>query len=176
MIRPRFLIRPTNAVGGALDSATMSSPVVPAQLGHYRLAPMSRSLAIMTVVLWGIPLVFAVIAVTTDFLPAMIFMIAMTVFIAGIYCWTWIRFRPSEFVLGDGAMEVIWPAKRRQVPYVGMHSAKIITRRELKDLVGFGMRVGAGGLWGAFGWLWTTKRDRPDVHLTPRSLHLDRAR
>lgn len=127
---------------------------------------MSRSLAIMTVVLWGIPLVFAVIAVTTDFLPAMIFMIAMTVFIAGIYCWTWIRFRPSEFVLGDGAMEVIWPAKRRQVPYVGMHSAKIITRRELKDLVGFGMRVGAGGLWGAFGWLWTTKRGIVQMYIS----------
>lgn len=120
----------------------------------------------MTVVLWGVPLVFAAIAVTTDYLPGRIFMIAMTVFIVATFGWTWVRFRPSEFVLGDGAMEVVWPAKRREVPYAGMHSARIITNRELKDLVGFGMRVGAGGLWGAFGWLWTTKRGIVQMYIS----------
>lgn len=127
---------------------------------------MSRSLAIMTVVVWGVPLVFAAIALTTDYAPARIFMIAMTVFIVATYGWTWARFRPSKFVLGASGMEVVWPAKRRSVPYAGMHSARIISRGELKDLVGFGMRVGAGGLWGAFGWLWTTKRGIVQMYIS----------
>ncbi|RIK07260.1 MAG: hypothetical protein DCC49_10525 [Acidobacteria bacterium] len=90
----------------------------------------------------------------------------MTVFIVGTFAWTWVRFRPTTFVLGSNAMEVIWPAKRRQVTYASMRSVRIATSRELKDLVGFGMRVGAGGLWGAFGWLWTTKRGIVQMYIS----------
>lgn len=93
-------------------------------------------------------------------------MIVMTVFIVATFGWTWVRFRPSKFILGDSGMEVVWPAKRRLVPYVGMHSARTISRGELKELVGFGMRVGAGGLWGAFGWLWTTKRGIVQMYIS----------
>jgi hypothetical protein len=35
---------------------------------------------------------------------------------------------------------------------------RLIDRDELRREVGWGMRVGAGGLWGGFGWLWTTRR------------------
>jgi len=28
------------------------------------------------------------------------------------------------------------------------------------------MRVGAGGLWGAFGWLWTTKRGTVQMYIS----------
>jgi hypothetical protein len=35
---------------------------------------------------------------------------------------------------------------------------RLIDRDELRRQVGWGMRVGAGGLWGGFGWLWTTRR------------------
>ena len=33
-----------------------------------------------------------------------------------------------------------------------------VDRQELRRDVGWGMRVGAGGLWGGFGWLWTSRR------------------
>src|SRR5262249_13219822 len=40
--------------------------------------------------------------------------------------------------------------------------AKGDTRREL----GFGMRIGAGGLWGGFRWLWTTRRGLLDLYVS----------
>jgi hypothetical protein len=36
--------------------------------------------------------------------------------------------------------------------------ARVLSGREFRDRVGFAMRIGAGGLWGGFGWLWTSRR------------------
>jgi hypothetical protein len=33
-----------------------------------------------------------------------------------------------------------------------------IGKEELRRKIGWGLRVGAGGLWGGFGWLWTKDR------------------
>ena len=33
-----------------------------------------------------------------------------------------------------------------------------MTRADLRQEIGWGMRIGAGGLWGGFGWLWTARR------------------
>jgi hypothetical protein len=33
-----------------------------------------------------------------------------------------------------------------------------VDNAELRAMAGAGMRIGVGGLWGGFGWLWTTHR------------------
>jgi hypothetical protein len=75
-----------------------------------------------------------------------------------IYGWVWTRFRPTAFVVHPHALEVIWPLKRREIRRDQISAVRLIDRQELRRQVGWGMRVGAGGLWGGFGWLWTERR------------------
>jgi Bacterial PH domain len=75
-----------------------------------------------------------------------------------IYGWVWTRFRPTAFVVHPHALEVIWPLKRREIRREQISAVRLIDSRELRRQVGWGMRVGAGGLWGGFGWLWSSRR------------------
>lgn len=75
-----------------------------------------------------------------------------------IYGWVWTRFRPTAFVVHAGTLEVVWPLKRRHIRRDQISAVCLIDRQELRRRVGWGMRVGAGGLWGGFGWLWTSRR------------------
>ncbi len=119
----------------------------------YRLAPMSPEIAVLTVVLLPLPLVFlALAALWTPLL------LAPALFILVIYAWIWLLSRPTAFVVHPRTLEVTWPLKRREIPRDDIQAVRVIDRPTLRREVGWGMRVGAGGLFGAFGYLWTTKR------------------
>ncbi|MBI5247837.1 MAG: hypothetical protein HY923_11730 [Elusimicrobia bacterium] len=98
------------------------------------------------------------------------------VFIGGIYAWIWLLFRPTSFDVGRDEIEVVWPLKRRVIARGGITSARIVDAKELKREVGWGARVGAGGLWGGFGWLWTTRRGIVQMYIsrTDRFVWLER--
>jgi hypothetical protein len=119
----------------------------------FPLAPMSRSLMVMTLVLLALPLGFlaaAALGLSQLMGPGLLMVI--------IYGWIWLRFRPTRFVVRPDLVEVVWPLKRRRIPRAGIASVRLIDRQDLKREVGWGMRVGAGGLWGGFGWLATRRR------------------
>jgi len=78
--------------------------------------------------------------------------------LVAIYALVWLRFRPRCFVVRSGSIDVIWPLKRRQIPRAGISRVRLIDKDELRRETGWRMRVGAGGLWGGFGWLWTQRR------------------
>ncbi len=87
-------------------------------------------------------------------------------FLIALYAWVWFRFRPSQLTVHEGGLQVIWPLKCRNIPRETIASVRVIDRRELKREIGWGMRVGAGGLWGAFGWLWTQRRGVIQMYVT----------
>jgi hypothetical protein len=119
----------------------------------FRLAPMSPVILVLTIVLWLIPVVFLLPVARGSWV-----LVPAAAFVLAIYAWIWLRFRPTLFVTTPDALEVVWPLKRASVPRHTITGLRTMTARELRDEVGFGMRVGAGGLWGGFGWLWTTRR------------------
>jgi hypothetical protein len=61
---------------------------------------------------------------------------------------------------------VIWPLKRRHLPRESIASARVIDRQELKREIGWGVRVGAGGIWGGFGLLWTKRRGVVQMYIS----------
>ena len=63
-------------------------------------------------------------------------------------------------------LEVIWPLKRRELPREAIVNARVIDAQELRAEIGTGMRVGAGGLWGGFGWLWTKRRGIVQMYIS----------
>jgi len=127
----------------------------------FPLAPMSGSLRVLSLVLLALPLAFlagVALGISTLRGPALLVTI--------IYAWIWLRFRPSGFIVGPDLLVVVWPLKRRQIPRREIASVRLIDRRELQREIGWGMRVGAGGLWGGFGWLWTRNRGIVQMYIS----------
>jgi hypothetical protein len=130
-------------------------------MNSYRLAPMSRDILIVTLVLLALPVLFVGVAVSGRNIlmgPGLLLII--------IYAWVWLRFRPTLFVVHPRELEVIWPLKRRRLSRDGITEVHLIDKAELRRKVGFGMRVGAGGLWGGFGWLWSARRGIVQMYIS----------
>jgi hypothetical protein len=126
---------------------------------EFRLAPMSPLIRGLTIGLLVLPAIFLAAAYA---FPGGRWgaspLIAPAVFLVAIYAWVWLGFRPTRFVVKPDAIDVIWPLKRRTIARSGIREVTLVDVAELKRRVGWGARVGAGGLWGGFGWLWTQKR------------------
>lgn len=114
---------------------------------------MSSGIRALTVVLLLLP-----VALLLGALAASSTLLGPLAFVGLIYAWVWLRFRPTAFVIRSNALEVIWPLKSRQIPRAHIKEVRLINRAELRRMVGWAARVGAGGLWGGFGWLWTQRR------------------
>ena len=127
----------------------------------FRLAPMSSMIRGLTLILLAIPLAFfAAALVGTSRL------VGPAVLVVVIYSWVWLRFRPTVFVVRQDVLEVIWPFKRRQIERVNIAGVRTIDNMELRREVGWCVRMGAGGLWGGFGWLWTQRRGIVQMYLS----------
>jgi hypothetical protein len=127
----------------------------------FPLAKMSASILTLTLVLFGLPVGFLIGAQLGEqalFVPA----VALIV----IYAWVWLRLRPSRFTVQRGGLEVIWPLRRRKIAGEEISSVRIVDRRALKKEIGWGIRIGAGGLWGGFGWLWTKRRGLVQMYIS----------
>jgi hypothetical protein len=127
----------------------------------FRPAQMSPLVLTLTLLLLALPLAFLVGALFGRRLLA-----APAVFLIATYAWVWLRFRPSQFIVHRGGLQVIWPLKRRDIPRGDISNVRVVDRQELKREIGWGMRVGAGGLWGGFGWLWTKRRGVVQMYVT----------
>ena len=126
----------------------MSTPTT-----SFRLAPMSPLILVLTLFLLALPAAFLALSANRGSwlaLPALLLL--------GIYAWVWLWFRPTLFEVHPDVLEVIWPLRRRQLRREEISEVKHVDKDELRRRTGWGMRVGAGGLWGGFGWLLTEKR------------------
>lgn len=127
----------------------------------YRLAPMSPVILVITLVLLALPVGFFIAAM----MGARVH-VAPCLIVTIIYAWIWLRFRPSSFVVHDKSLDIIWPLKRRVISRDSICGARLLDREELKQEIGWGMRVGTGGLGGGFGWLWTKRRGLVQMYVS----------
>jgi hypothetical protein len=122
------------------------------------MSPLILAVTAFLLALPGSFLVAALVAGPPLALPALL-MIA-------IYAWVWLRFRPSRFVVQSRTLEVVWPLRRRSIARDQIAAVRIVDAQELRREIGFGVRVGAGGLFGGFGWLWTRRRGRVQMYVS----------
>lgn len=127
----------------------------------FRLAPMSPMILVLTLVLLALPVGF-LIAV----LAGARFHLATCVFVTAVYAWIWSRFRPTRFVVHEQAFEAIWPLKHRVISRSSISGARLLDQDALKQEIGWGIRVGACGLGGGFGWLWTKRRGIVHIYVS----------
>ena len=127
----------------------------------YRLARMSLLILVPTWIFLAAPLVLLVGAVLGRHQ-----LLAAALVLFAIDAWVWLRFRPSRFTVQGSGLEVLWPLKRRHLPRESILSACVLDKQELRRKIGWGLRVGAGGIWGGFGWLLTTRRGVVQIYIS----------
>jgi len=69
----------------------------------------------------------------------------------------WLLWRPSVFEVDATGLRIRWPLRLRAIPARDIAEAVVLSRDAFRREFGWGMRIGAGGLWGGFGWLYTRK-------------------
>jgi hypothetical protein len=143
-------------------SASTGAPAV------FRLAPMTRDLAVMTRIALVLP--FGLLgAASLDAGPARAGLVVAVGLTLLVYGGVWFFGRPTQFEIDDRVLRIVWPARRREIPRRIVRDARIVTGAEFRQQYGFGARIGAGGLWGGFGLLktrsttfslWISRTDR----------------
>ena len=127
----------------------------------YRLAPMSPLIAALTGVLLLLPVVFILSARFTR--PVLL---VPGLLLVAMYLWVWLWFRPTRFEVHADRLEIVWPLRRVSIPRGEIASVRLIDSAALKRDIGWGLRVGAGGLWGGFGWLYTKHRGKVRLYVS----------
>lgn len=127
----------------------------------FELAPMSTPILTLTAFLLALPVAFLV----SSLFGAPWLVIPAGLMVA-IYAWVWLRFRPSRFLVHRRGLQVIWPLKARTIPAKDISHVRVVDTEELKREIGWGMRIGAGGLWGGFGLLRTKRRGLVQMYIS----------
>jgi hypothetical protein len=127
----------------------------------FRIAPMSRAIRILTLLVLAIPLVF--LALALRFGAPLLWPAA----IVGVLCLaTWLAARPAHFVVDAARLRICFPLWTRFVARASIASARVVDDAALRSELGLALRVGVGGLWGGFGWLWSTKRRWVEMYVS----------
>lgn len=125
----------------------------------FALAPMSPPFWWLTLGLCLLPAALGLAALTGARMlavPALLLLL--------LYGAVWAFARPRLFAAAPGLLDIVFPAWRRSTADVT--SASLITTREFQETFGWAMRIGVGGLWGGFGWLWTSRRGLIEFYIS----------
>jgi hypothetical protein len=128
----------------------------------FPLAPMSPFIVVLTGIVLAVPGVLGLAAVWSG-QPVML---GVAGAIAGLCATVWLWARPNRFEVSAGGLTVVWPLRRRFIPRDRIAAVRLVDRSDLRREMGWGARVGVGGLWGQFGWAWTARRGWVDTYIS----------
>jgi hypothetical protein len=117
----------------------------------FALAPMSPAFRWLTIALFGLPVLFLVLAWRGE-LPFVVLFGVLALYLA-----TYVFWRPTRFDVSRGQLDVVFPGWTRRLQAHTLAGARAFTLADFRREFGWGLRIGIGGLWGGFGWLWTRR-------------------
>jgi len=117
---------------------------------------MSRDLRALTGGLFVLPVVFCVAAAAAPS-PAGAALVSVCAFMLLVYASVWFVWRPSRFTIDGEHLRIVWPLRSRAIARRDVVGVRIVDRSEFRRDFGWGVRIGAGGLWGGFGLLKTRR-------------------
>jgi hypothetical protein len=123
----------------------------------FALAPMTFALRALTWACFAVPASLLYLAAVTSEEPARTAILATCAFVALVYGSVYFVFRPTRFEVDDAALRIVWPVRARRIAKASITEARRLSSAAFRKEYGYGMRIGAGGLWGGFGLL-RTKR------------------
>ena len=114
---------------------------------------MSLLIVVLTAVVLAVPVAFVLTGVGVSNGP----LSWIGLLIAAGCLLVWLYARPNRFEVSSQGLAIVWPLRHRLIPAREILRARPIETWELRQEVGLGARIGVGGLWGQFGWLWTMR-------------------
>ena len=120
----------------------------------FALAPMSPLIKGITMGLWLLPLVFIGVAIASRQKLFGIVALLLILMYGGVWVWC----RPSQFVLSPNQLTIVFPGWKRRIPMTDISSFRATSSAGFNQEFGLPVRIGVGGLWGGFGWLWTSRQ------------------
>lgn len=121
------------------------------------LAPMSATIRVLTGVGLLLPAALFAAALLVPGDTQRLGLMAVATLVASAYLAVWLWFRPGYFRVTEVGLEIGFPLRDIAVRRSNLVSATVLSPAELRARIGFAIRVGAGGLWGGFGWLWSRR-------------------
>lgn len=128
----------------------------------FPLAPMSAGIRWLTSVLLLVP---AAMGLASMALPRRSLAVP-ALLLAVLYFIVWFVARPTRFEISGQGLMVFFPAWRRTIPAGGGLRARLLGFKEFRQEFGTPLRIGVGGLWGGFGWLWTSRRGLVEFYIS----------
>lgn len=129
---------------------------------------MSLLLKLTTWALFAIPVVLGWAANAAP-VPVRWLLLATTAFMLLSFMMVWFAWRPTRFEITRHTLNIVWPVRTRRIQKADLEDVKLMDASEFRKEFGYGMRIGAGGLWGGFGLLktgretfsmWISRTDR----------------
>lgn len=122
---------------------------------EFLLAPMDGLMLALTTVALGVP-VLLLLGASRGPAEAGSVLQATGLSVVVLYAFLWLWMRPGYFEVDEG-VHVVWPIRTWTIPAARIRGAAVVDADCLRDRFGCLVRVGAGGLWGAFGYLWSPR-------------------
>lgn len=127
--------------------------------------PVRRSfpLAKMDRLIWGLTAFFVLLPFLFlaeglwNHSPARLFLVWPGAALLLLVVEVWLVHRPRRFTVDPGALLLEYPVRTKRVSLKGLTTAEEIDSRELRARFGRALRVGVGGLFGGFGWLYSSR-------------------
>lgn len=131
----------------------------------FMLAPMSPAFRWFTIALWILP--FGYMVAGWIWGPSVLG--AVGLFLIAVYGSVWFAWRPSYFNVTPTSIDIVSPLWLRQLALDNVANVCLLTKTDFQRKFGRTLRIGAGGLWGGFGWLWTQKQGTIAFYISRQS-------
>src|SRR5262249_21023833 len=115
---------------------------------------MSTGLRVLSGILLVLPVGLLLAALGTV-APVRTVLLGVVVSIVLVYASVWFLWRPTRFEIDRDTLRIVWPMRTRSIPRRTIATARLLAGDGFRREYGYGMRIGAGGLWGGFGLLKT---------------------
>ncbi|MDX2214203.1 MAG: hypothetical protein SFY66_13015 [Oculatellaceae cyanobacterium bins.114] len=123
---------------------------------------MSPAIKGITIILLLLPPLFGVWAlISREPTPVGVFL-----FLIALYIAVWLWCRPSRFVVSQNHLDIVFPGWRRRIAMRDISHIHWVSKEQFNQEFGWAIRIGVGGLWGGFGWLWTGRRGLVEFYVS----------
>jgi len=126
---------------------------------------MSALILTLTIALWGLPFIFLLWAIFTEGSVRWT-TIATALVLLLLYSVVWAGLRPSRFLITANQLTLTFPARQRSFPLADLGEAQLLSEAEFRQKFGWALRIGVGGLWGGFGWLYTGQKGMLEFYVS----------
>ena len=117
----------------------------------FDLAPMDTLMTTITALVLALPLFFVISSASAP--PFTLGLGVLGVGLVALYASIWLAARPKRFTIDGATLAIRFPVWTREIPISCVQSVEVYPANRFREDIGWGMRVGAGGLWGGFGLL-----------------------